>query len=228
MRNDKDKAIALRRQGRSYGEICKALNLPSKGTLSVWFKGLKLSAEAEDRLKINKELARKRGLVKFNADRTQRIGLENKDVFEAGNNRIGKLSEREVLLVAAALYWGEGTKSAGDGRSITAVLTNSDPLMIRFYLRFLREVLGVKEEKIRAQMIVHDTTSPIAAKAYWQRVTGIDPSAISTTVQVSRASKRIRPKQSLPNGTLQIRVHDRKLFYKIKGMIGGLAEHASS
>ena len=67
-----------------------------------------------------------------------------------------------------------GKKSVGDGRSITAVLTNSDPLMIRFYLRFLRETLGVREEKIRAQMIIRDTTSPVAAKACWQRVTGID------------------------------------------------------
>lgn len=227
MREDKEQAIALRRQGKSYGEICKALGISSKGTLSVWFRDLKLSANAERRLQKNKELAQKRGLTKFNAERTKRIGLENKDVFDSGNGLIGKLSEREVLLVATALYWGEGTKSMGDGRSITAVLTNSDPLMIRFYLRFLREVLRVREEKIRAQMIIHDTTSPVAAKAYWQRMTGIDPGAISTTVQVSRASKRIRPKQSLPNGTLQVRVHDRRLFFKIKGMIDGLVDHAS-
>ena len=226
MRQDKSKAIALRRQGKSYGEICNILNLSSKGTLSAWFKGLKLSAKAENLLRKNKELARNRGLMKFNADRTQRIGLENKNILESGNACIGILSEREVLLVAAALYWGEGTKSMGDGRSIMAVLTNSDPLMIRFYLRFLREILKVKEEKIRAQMIIHDTTSPVAAREYWQRITGIDPTAISMTVQVSRASKRLRPRQSLPNGTLQIRVHDRKLFFQMKGMMNGLADHA--
>ena len=69
----KEKAVEMRLQGRSYNDILKTLNLPSKGTLSFWLRGLTLSPEAKMRLKNNAELASKRNLFKFNQARSKRI-----------------------------------------------------------------------------------------------------------------------------------------------------------
>lgn len=224
MRKDKALARELRLQGKSYGEICRMLKIKSKGTLSAWFRDLKLTDAAKMRLQRNQDLARKRGLLNFNHQRSKRVQSENKKALFGGAQMIGKLTQRERMLCAAALYWGEGTKSEGNGRSLAAVLTNTDPFMIQFYLRFVREYLNVREEKIRAQVILHDTASPNAAKVYWQKITKINSQAISITIRVSTASKRVRPKNILPYGTLQIRIHDRCLFYKMKGMINGLMQ----
>lgn len=46
----KEEAIALRRGGKSYSEITKALGIKSKGTLSLWFKNLDLSKKSKDLL----------------------------------------------------------------------------------------------------------------------------------------------------------------------------------
>lgn len=59
-------AIKLRIQGKSYGEILKILDIPSKGTLSEWFRDIKLSASAKSRLQNNIDIARERGLFRFN------------------------------------------------------------------------------------------------------------------------------------------------------------------
>src|ERR1043166_7559731 len=105
----KDSAIKLRLQGKSYGEILKILKIPSKGTLSVWFRNVKISQTAKKRLQNNIDLARKRGLFKFNENRTEKVKLENDASFKEAFNKIEKISLNDLALIGAALYWAEGT-----------------------------------------------------------------------------------------------------------------------
>ena len=44
--NLKEKAISLRQNGESYNNIRKILGIKSKGTLSLWFKNIKLSKKS--------------------------------------------------------------------------------------------------------------------------------------------------------------------------------------
>lgn len=224
-RLEKEQAIALRLQGKSYGEIIKILNIPSKGTLSYWFKNFPLPPAAQKKLKKNIELAQKRGLFRFNQERTKAIERENKEAVLDAEKEIGTLTERELLLVGASLYWGEGTKSARNGNNKGISIANSDPLLIALFMRFVREILYIPEDRIRAGIQVHDNIDVEEARCFWSEVTRLPIERFYIIKQISSAGKRKRPTNSLPHGTAIIKVNKRVLFYKISGYIEGLTKN---
>jgi hypothetical protein len=99
-----------------------------------------------------------------------------------------------------ALYWGEGTKSPRGRYSPSLALTNSDPALLRVWLTWCRRYFP--ERPIKYSLHLHDTADADAACAFWQRELGI--TNISVRRAVSRASARHR--QTLPNGTLRVRI----------------------
>ena len=224
-RKEKEKrhAIQLRLEGKSYNEIRRTLNLSSKVTISRWLKDLQLTPRAKKRLQENMKRAQVRGFSKFNEERTSRVRKENGTALIDGEKTVGTLSDRELLLVGAALYWGEGTKTVTkSGARIS--FANSDPLMVRLFMQFVRKILKVPEMKIRAGIHLYENISTAGGKKYWAKVTGLPPERFYVIRQVSKASKRIRGQRFLPYGTAVIRVNDRKMFYRTCGMIKGLSQ----
>jgi hypothetical protein len=220
----KEKAIELRKAGKSYSEILKALNLPSKGTLSIWFRNIQLDAEEQKRLAKNMKLAVDRGLKSFNESRSKRILEENLKAKLKGQNLIKGLSKRELLLIGATLYWGEGTKAENVGSLKVITFTNSDPKMIAVFVKFVREIWKVKEERIRAGVHIYPTIDPDQAREYWSGITKLPPERFYVVNQVSRASQNKRPFNLLPYGTAVIKIHSRHLFHEVKGMIEGISK----
>lgn len=221
----KEQAIALRLQGKSYGQILHELRISSKGTLSVWFKKLSLTPDVIQKLEANKRLAAKRGLLAFNRRRTEEIQRSNLQAQEVGEQDVGTLSKRELLLVGAALYWGEGTKSEFFPR---LAFTNCDPVMVRLFMRFIREILNVKDSSVYAGIHLYPNTDENMARRFWASQVGIDEQRFYIVRQISKASKRLRRSNLLPHGTVVIKTSKRELFYRVKGMIKGLAESAKT
>jgi len=217
----KTKAIKLRLQGKSYGEIKRTLGLRSKGTLSVWFKNLHLTPTAKKRLEKHTARAVGKGLFDFNKNRTERIKKENTAAREMGLKEIGGLNKRDLLLLGASLYWGEGTKAEATVSYTPLTFTNSDPRMIQMFLRFAREILKVPDEKIHGGVHLYEGMSVEATKEFWAQCTNLPSERFYTVCQVSRASKRKR--RTLPFGTMAIKIFDRLLFNRVKGMIQGLS-----
>jgi len=220
-RDKKEQAIKLRLSGKSYGEILRELNIPSKGTLSFWFKGIKLPLEAKKRLRKNILIAREHGLFAFNRKRTKLISIENDRIVKKALREVGALSRRELLLVGAALYWGEGAKIGKNNNAI--ILSNSDPCLINLFLRFIREILAVDENKIRVGIQIHKNLDISKTKEFWSRITNLPTDRFYITQQVSSASHFKRPKRFLPFGTMIVRINSRQLAYRVRGYIDGLS-----
>lgn len=219
----KKRAIALRLKGRSYTQIQRELNLASKGTLSAWFKDLQLPPSSLRLLEKNIARATEKGLLAFNAERSRKIASENNEAETEGFSSVHSLSGRELMIVGASLYWGEGTKSAGRNKTQRLVFTNSDPDMIRVFLRFVREVLNVPEERIGGELYVHNHAHIQTAINHWVRVTKIPKPRIWVGHAISSGSASERPANRLPHGTFAVRVPGRTLFHKVKGMIDAIA-----
>lgn len=220
----KDEAIKLRLSGKSYGYIKKALGLKSKGTLSYWFKDFKLPPEARKRLERNMTVARERGLFKFNAERTKNIREENEQEYQKGMAIVKNLSAYELLLIGASLYWGEGAKR--EGRYAKVSLSNSDPILVAIFARFIREILAVPEHRIKGGVQIHPNISEKKAREFWADIIGIKPETFYITRQISSASKGVRPKRFLPYGTAVLNVNSRRLFYRLKGYIRGISSQS--
>ncbi|GAB4509723.1 MAG: hypothetical protein OHK0046_05260 [Anaerolineae bacterium] len=121
-------------------EICQRLGI-SKSSASTWVRDLPLTLEQEAALEARLELnyeARSKG-----AQTNRRVALERREQSQIE----GRMKARENDWLHAAgcmLYWGEGTKSKMGIR-----LANSDPDLLRFFLRFLRETMKISDERIR-------------------------------------------------------------------------------
>lgn len=161
------KAHNLRRRGFSVGYIAKALEI-SKTTASKWCLDVVLSEQQRQNLRENSVKAGHKGRMRG----VEVNKFKKKLVVESANNwareAVGSLSEREILIAGAALYWSEGSKSSSTSGFL---FVNSDPSMILFMLVVLRQ-LGVKKEDIFCKIQINETHRKRIGKVlkFWQKL----------------------------------------------------------
>jgi hypothetical protein len=114
---------------------------------------------------------RKREHAKLMTDAQWRKHREDRDERRAvaiamAGAEVGSLSEREVLLLGAAIYWCEGAKGKPWRPADKIVFMNSDAGLIALFLRFLARA-GVGEERVSFRLHIHETADVKAAEAWW-------------------------------------------------------------
>ena len=229
MRSDKFKAYKLRMAGRSYNEIARLLKIP-KSTLSSWFADLELPKEATKRIRDRVHSASLRGLIARNKNQTTLAEARSKEMHNEGAGLIKNLNKRDLLIIGVALYWAEGYKRpvviAGKTRTSHRVsLTNSDPDLICVFLKFLKEMCKVQDEKITIWIRYFEHQDPVYLLDFWQKKCNIPYSNFRNTLQtVSISSQRKKSYNSLPFGVAQISVNNTNLYHKIMGMISGISK----
>lgn len=227
MRRDKQIAFKLRLDGKSYSEIRSALGVP-KSTLSLWFSEIVLSEESRSKIAARAKKKSLEGLLRHNHNQTKNAFIKARGIRKAASIEIEKLSLSELKMIGIALYWAEGYKRAivrkGKTRTYHPVsLTNSDPHLVKVFLRFLRECCGVLEEKIKAGLRIFPHQNELELLHFWHDVTKIKLENFNKTYHgISKASNGKRPFNRLQYGVIQIVVADTVLFHKIMGYIEGI------
>ncbi len=227
IKKEREQALALRLEGKTYGEIRRVLNV-AKSTQSDWFRSLILPQRAQN------ILAGKQGngliaLGLFNRQRTRAIKEENEAIRKSYEQQIGALNKREITLIGAALYWAEGYKNFNTARRSYPYIgfSNADPQMMTIFVAFLKDILMIKKEKMRLEIHIYPQQSLVDARAYWQGITGIPEERVKAYVAVSAASGGKRPKNLLPYGTAYLRIDSRHEFFKVRGLIDGITKEIS-
>ena len=205
MKSDRAAAYKLRVTGHSYNEVSAKLGTP-KSTLNGWFKDLVLS----------------------DAARTRLLGRVRQGTLNSFVKQIISVDYEILKIIGATLYWAEGYKrlkirggKERMGHPISFV--NADEVMIRTFLKFLKKILQVQDSKIHLYMRLYEHINEETARQYWMKVTGFPKESFhKTTYLVSIASKRKRPYNRLPYGTLQIEVCDTQKFHYLMGLIEGV------
>lgn len=226
MNTVRDAAFRMRLAGHSYNEIHAALGVP-KATLSGWFKHVVLSDTARARLASRTRLG-SATLIKRNKMQTHKAEQRAREIRASAKEKIPTLTKRDMLIIGTVLYWAEGYKrlQVRDGKermghSISFV--NSDPAMIKAFLRFLNEILQVSRNEIHLTMRLYPHINEESARRYWMNITKLPSSCFQrTTNMVSIASKGKRPHNRLPYGTLQVAVYDTAKFHHLLGLIEGV------
>lgn len=222
----KIEAMKMRIKGCSYNEINRSLGIP-KSTLSGWFRDLVLSSHArqrlDGRLKIGSQV-----LVRRNKMQTHAALQRARKIQEDAASTVDTITEHEVRLLGAALYWAEGYKRPrmynGKERTGHAIsFVNADQDMVRLFLRFLVEVLGVAREKIKANLRLYDHMNEAEMLQHWSEAIGLPNVQFGKTTRlISIASQRKKPFNRLPHGTIQIGVYDTAKFHQLIGLIEGV------
>lgn len=208
----KETAVKLRAKGLSYSEILK--NIPvSKSTISLWCRHVELTTPQKERL-LHK--SRENGLVGVKAIQTM-FWQKRCEAFKEGVELSYELVAKDSKFVAGLmLYWAEGTK-----KNSTAV-TNSDPRIIRFMTRWLKEFFDIKPEQLIVALHLHPGQNENKIKGYWSRVTKIPLSNFRKSFIKAKGSGF--RKNILQNGVVKVVVRTKGstyLLFKILGAING-------
>lgn len=207
MRKDKEKAIELRRQNKSYKFISRELNIPL-GTLAGWFRNEPWSQEIRDKLGKIETLSYPDKLRKIIAANKKRWHAWHQECQEEAIREFPKLKNDPLFISGIMLYWGEGDKKLENGQ---VALSNSDPEMIKIFYSFLIHTMCVPIEKIGARLILYPDLIESVQKNLWSKLTKIHISKFtkSTYIQGRHPTKRNS------YGVCLIRVCSRKLKEKI-------------
>ena len=158
-RIDKEKALQLRKEGLSYSQIKDKLGM-SKSTLSGWLSDIPLTKNQIGALQHSQVVIEKIRQTKLKK-RNSRLD----EVYKRSVTEIGELSEREFLIAGYFLYWAEGGKTT----PYTITLSNTDPNMVRAYIKWLA-LINVPRVKIIIRLHLYSDMRIDDEIEYWHKV----------------------------------------------------------
>jgi hypothetical protein len=139
-------------------------------------------------------------------------------VTAAAANQIGQLTDREILIAGAIAYWCEGAKNKPHRRSDCIDFINSDPLMIKFFLRFL-QAAGVSTDRLTFRVSIHETADVAAAERFWRQTIGLDGAQFNRALIKRHNPRTVRKNTGADyHGCLRIQVRrGTRLYRQIEG-----------
>jgi len=135
---------------------------------------------------------------------------------------VESLSKSALTFLGSALYLCEGTKArvSGNGHKIFAVeFTNKDERAVLIFLKFLREVIGADELRIKAELFIYPDHNEQNLVNYWSELTGISRNRFNKTILLKQKNIKFKPN---PIGTLKVRYSHKEHFLKIQDIIDGI------
>ena len=219
MRFDKLKAFELRKQGKSYKEIKAVLGM-SLATLSDWFKNEAWSGEIKSHLV---SLASTKNSDKLKlmhiARRNQLDRLYDKARQEA-REEYQKHRTNPLFVGGLMIYWGEGDKLS----KYRCGIANTEPLIIKIFIRFLLEICKIKNEKITVWLLLYPDLKDEICRNFWKGKIGLSESNFAKSITIQGRSSIRR----LSYGVCNIAVHNRYFKEKMLAWLQLSAEDLSS
>lgn len=156
-------------------------------------------------------------------------GLQRRDASEASYRRHNPggekfridSSQRELFIAGVALYLGEGAKT----RSWDLSLANSDPRILKLWVRFLEIICSVPPENLKARISCYDDLDYQELLAFWSETLGIPVENFERpTVKRSRVENGNREVRQSLFGTVHVKFYDAKLKSLMTSWMNDLLE----
>lgn len=218
---EKNLALTFRREGRSIKDIAKKLSV-SKSTVSLWCRDIFLSKSQTLRLYEKMVQGGYNGRLKGARMQYEQRLKREKELKRQGFEKIGQLSDRDFLIAGTALYWGEGQKK---GREVR--VSNSDPRIIKFMLKWFKKVWGFGKDQITLFIIINKIHKKRIkeVEGWWSRETKFPKENFSKTTLIKTKNRKNYKNFPTHYGTLTIRLKNpTNLHHQIIGMTEGLAQ----
>jgi hypothetical protein len=85
------------------------------------------------------------------------------EIIKDAREDFDRIGHDPLFASGISLYWGEGDSKIGNPPR----LSNTNPRMIAVYVRFLRVVMGIPDNKIRIGLILYPDLSDGECKLFW-------------------------------------------------------------
>ena len=216
----------MRSEGKSISDIANLLHA-SKSTVSYWCRDIVLSPKqirllAERRLEGGATGRLRAAEIK----RAVRLDAIQKESMR-GARAVGSLSQRDLFILGIALYWGEGYKTGND----ECGLTNSNPDIIRAFIRWLEEIHDVKRPDLIARVSVNEAHKHRVREIekYWTHIIDIPLSQFTKTSLIKARVRKLYKNHDAHFGTLRVKVRrGTALRRRILGSIAEIARQVHS
>ncbi len=220
----KIEALRLRKQGKSIKRIAKQLNV-SVGSVSSWCRNIELSPDQKKVLDTNARNPYYAGRGVYLNKLKKRTDSKINRLQKSGIKKIGKLSNRELFLTGAVLYWAEGFK-----KDSQAGLGSLDPEMIKFYIKWLRVCFRYQNSdlifRVTANISHKDRIGEI--EEYWSKTLDVPLNQFQKPFFQNVKWKKTYENPNEYYGVLRVKVRKSKDFLReIHGFIEGLKINAS-
>lgn len=162
MRLDKEKAISLRKEGKSYAEISAVLGIP-KATLSKWFSKESWSKGVRQSLIRDGKLAVASRIQSLNRVRDQRLSESYEMAKKEAKEELPKLMYDPLFVAGLVLYW-----SGGDRTSKHQVrFSSADMDKIKTFIFFLEKTCGAGRGRLRASLMTYPGQDEPSNRRFW-------------------------------------------------------------
>ncbi len=131
---------------------------------------------------------------------------------------IKSLQDAKLLGMGIGLYWGEGNKVSRH----SVRLGNTDPKLIRIFVRFLTELCGVDKTKLRFSLQIFSDINPDDALQFWIRELDVGMTQFGKVV-VTPARSLGTYRNKSQHGVLTVYFHN----YKLRDIIISLCRDSS-
>lgn len=214
----------MRRQGFSVGEIASTLHI-SKGTASVWCRDIFLSASQREKLHANMVAGGHRGRLKGSRMQKEKREAKIKMYENVGVKILGKLSNRDLLLLGLGLHLGEGAKTENKVKFI-----NSNPSVIKLFMLWMKNSFHIPLSQINCRVMInkiHEPREEVVRKK-WAKILGIPLQQFKRTIFIKAKTRKVYENYESYLGTLVVSISKSSdLQYRILGLMKGLVYKVS-
>lgn len=139
------------------------------------------------------------------ARRKQLSILYDKAKEEAGEE-YKKYRNNPLFIAGLMIYWGEGDKRS----KYRCGIANTEPLMIKVFLRFLKEVCKIEDQKVAAWLLLYPDLNDKVCRKFWKEKTGLSNDSFRNSITIQGRSSLRR----LGHGVCNVAFHNR--YFKEK------------
>lgn len=164
---ERNRARSLRQEGLSIKQIATSLSV-SKDSVSAWVRDIELTEDKLANIENRKEQARER------SRKTRLINIAQKNIalHKKCREEILPFLHRDLWIAGLMLYAGEGRKSPNVS-SQRVEIANSEPAILRIFIKFLTRICSVPRNKIRVRLFIYQDIDPVNAQKFWQEPIGV-------------------------------------------------------
>jgi hypothetical protein len=209
---EQELAREMRRRGMAMKVIASELSV-SPGSVHRWTSDIELTPEQHAR---NVALAgQRRGKTWRELNRKRRRAYQ-------ADGRARARADDLLHQAGCMLYWAEGSKDRN-----TLVFANSDPEMVRFFCRFLRESFDIPADELTIRINAYtgngQTMSEI--EGWWLNTLDLPQESLRKGIENHRptSSSGLR-KNKLPRGVCALRV--KRSTWLVQHIYGAIQEYA--
>lgn len=206
---ERQRARELRAEAWTLQAIADELGV-AKASVSVWVRDVEFTPRPRNRGHAGQ---RPHPLHVAKLAEIERCRIE-------GEQRIGRLSDKEFLVLGLALHIGEGFKRDGQ-----IGMANTDPAVLRVFVTWLRRCFGVDEARLRVRLYLHDDLDLETAEQHWSELLDIPRTQFRVPYRAATDPTRRRSKHV--NGCPSVTYSDAHLHRRVMGLARAVSSEAA-